>query len=175
MDTAVLLAVPEAEPLVHDWRGKGDPSAAHGVPAHVTLLHPFLPSDARSTRACSPSCAGSSRGWTRSTSPSTRSGASRTPASSTSRPPGPALTELSRALARRWPECPPYAGKIGVDDLVAHLTIVHTEDRALRQSAGDAVSPQLPLVARASTASLWVCDDAGEWSEQHAFAFGEGD
>ena len=45
MESAVLLAVPEAEPLVHEWRAVGDPSAAHGVPAHVTLLYPFLPSD----------------------------------------------------------------------------------------------------------------------------------
>lgn len=44
METAVLLRVPEAEPLVREWRAKGDPSAAHGVPAHVTLLYPFVPS-----------------------------------------------------------------------------------------------------------------------------------
>src|SRR4051812_32565116 len=46
MESAILLAVPEAEPLVHEWRAKGDPSAAHGVPAHVTLLYPFLPVEA---------------------------------------------------------------------------------------------------------------------------------
>ena len=43
MESAILLCVPEAEALVHEWRLKGDPSAAHGVPAHVTLLYPFLP------------------------------------------------------------------------------------------------------------------------------------
>jgi hypothetical protein len=43
--TAVLLCVPEAEPVVHGWRSTGDPSASRGVPAHVTLLSPFLPAD----------------------------------------------------------------------------------------------------------------------------------
>ena len=43
MESAILLCVPEAEKLVHEWRLKGDPSAARGVPAHVTLLYPFLP------------------------------------------------------------------------------------------------------------------------------------
>jgi hypothetical protein len=43
VESAILLCVPDAEPLVHGWREKGDPSAAHGVPAHVTLLYPFLP------------------------------------------------------------------------------------------------------------------------------------
>lgn len=42
METAVLLCVPEADGLVGPWRDKGDPSASAGVPAHVTLLYPFL-------------------------------------------------------------------------------------------------------------------------------------
>jgi hypothetical protein len=33
--------VPEAEPLVKPFRDRYDPSAAAGVPAHITLLYPF--------------------------------------------------------------------------------------------------------------------------------------
>jgi hypothetical protein len=32
------LVVPEAEPLVKPFRDRYDPSAAAGVPAHITLL-----------------------------------------------------------------------------------------------------------------------------------------
>ncbi len=174
MDTAVLLAVPEAEPLVHDWRGKGDPSAAHGVPAHVTLLHPFLPSSQVDDGVLA-ELGWFFRGVDAFDVVFDRVGRFEGAGVVYLAAAGPALTELSRALALRWPECPPYDGKVDVGDLVAHLTIVHTEDRALRQSAGDAVSPQLPLVARASTASLWICDDAGAWAEQQSFPFGEGD
>jgi 2'-5' RNA ligase len=39
---AVIVPVPEAERLVGAWRARYDPSAVRGVPAHVTLLYPFL-------------------------------------------------------------------------------------------------------------------------------------
>jgi len=41
--TAVIVAVPGAEPLVGDLRSELDVHAAGGVPAHVTVLFPFLP------------------------------------------------------------------------------------------------------------------------------------
>jgi 2'-5' RNA ligase len=42
-ETAFVVLVPEAEALVRDLRRRFDPSAAAGVPAHVTVLYPFLP------------------------------------------------------------------------------------------------------------------------------------
>ena len=40
--SALIVAVPEVEPLVGDWRSRYD-NATLGVPAHVTLLFPFVP------------------------------------------------------------------------------------------------------------------------------------
>jgi len=40
-ETALVVLVPEAEPLVKPFRDRYDPSAAAGVPAHITLLYPF--------------------------------------------------------------------------------------------------------------------------------------
>ncbi len=40
--SALVVRVPEAEALVGDLRARHDPSAADGVPAHVTVLVPFL-------------------------------------------------------------------------------------------------------------------------------------
>jgi hypothetical protein len=45
-ETALIFPVPEAEALVSRLREKYDPSAAVGVPAHVTILYPFLAPDA---------------------------------------------------------------------------------------------------------------------------------
>ena len=42
MPSAVVVEVPEAEPLVGAWRLRFDPVAALGMPAHVTLLYPFV-------------------------------------------------------------------------------------------------------------------------------------
>ncbi len=39
--TALIIAVPEAEPVVGEWRERYD-NARLGVPAHVTLLFPFV-------------------------------------------------------------------------------------------------------------------------------------
>ena len=40
-ESALVMLVPEAEPLVKPFRDRYDPSAAAGVPAHITLLYPF--------------------------------------------------------------------------------------------------------------------------------------
>ena len=40
LESAVVIPVPEAEPLVGELRLEHDPAAAAGVPAHVTLLSP---------------------------------------------------------------------------------------------------------------------------------------
>ena len=43
LESGLAILVPEAEPLVHSFRDKYDPSAAAGTPAHITLLYPFKP------------------------------------------------------------------------------------------------------------------------------------
>lgn len=171
MQTAILLCVPEAEPLVHEWREKGDPSAAHGVPAHVTLLYPFLPAaslDAGVTAELEWFFRGVDAFEVRFASVGRFEHAGVV----FLKPESDALVQLTRALARRWPECPPYAGEIPIDEVVPHLTIVQTEDRAMRQSAANDMSAQLPLAALARSAALWVQGDDGEWSERASFAFG---
>jgi 2'-5' RNA ligase len=42
-ESALIIAVPEAEPLVKSFREHFDPSAAVGAPAHITILCPFKP------------------------------------------------------------------------------------------------------------------------------------
>ncbi|GAA3068340.1 hypothetical protein GCM10020254_10100 [Streptomyces goshikiensis] len=40
--TGLIVTIPEAEPVVRAWRERLDPGARAGVPAHVTVLFPFL-------------------------------------------------------------------------------------------------------------------------------------
>ncbi len=42
-ESALIIPVQEAEPLVGSYRERYDPSAAAGMVAHVTLLYPFAP------------------------------------------------------------------------------------------------------------------------------------
>jgi 2'-5' RNA ligase len=41
-ESCLLIPVPEAEPVVGRLRGRLDRAAAWGVPAHVTILYPFV-------------------------------------------------------------------------------------------------------------------------------------
>lgn len=41
--SALVVLVPGAEELVGAFRAQYDPSSAAGVPAHITLLYPFMP------------------------------------------------------------------------------------------------------------------------------------
>ncbi|HEY5398126.1 MAG TPA: hypothetical protein VIL16_22320 [Trebonia sp.] len=43
MQSALLVLVPAAEPVVGPHRARLDSSARDGVPAHLTVLYPFLP------------------------------------------------------------------------------------------------------------------------------------
>ena len=46
--SALLILVPAAEPAVGEHRARLDASARDGVPAHLTVLYPFLPPAGRS-------------------------------------------------------------------------------------------------------------------------------
>jgi 2'-5' RNA ligase len=43
LESALVVVVPEAEALVGDFRALYDPAARAGVPAHITVLYPFVP------------------------------------------------------------------------------------------------------------------------------------
>ena len=42
-ESAVLVPIPAVEPVVAEHRRRLDPGSAWGVPAHVTVLYPFVP------------------------------------------------------------------------------------------------------------------------------------
>lgn len=167
--SAVLLCVPEVEPLVHAWRRTGDPSAALGVPAHVTLLAPFLAASTIDEGVLA------ELRWFFTGVDAFRLrfeelGCFEEDGVLYLEPVDTSLDELAAALARRWPETPPYEGRHREPH--AHLTVVHTDDGELRARAEVEVQRGLPFESWAEQAALWVCDDDGRWAEHTVFAFG---
>ena len=64
------------------------------------------------------------------------------------------LRELTDAVGSTWPELPPHKGNR--PDLAYHMTVVRTEDEAIRSRAADEISPQLPL--EVSGTEFWASE-----------------
>ena len=162
VQSAILVEVPEAEPLVGALRAVGDPSAAAGMPAHVTLLQPFVEDpDEGIVEELRFFFAGVDGFRLRFTSV-----AELAQAVCLVPEPGDVVRGLVEALARRWPDCPPP------DDVVPHLTVVDTPDAALRLRARAEVAGGLPVTTDVHQAALWV-RDGDRWSRRAAFPLGE--
>lgn len=166
MESAILLDVPEAEPLVGALRATGDPSARLGIPAHVTLLYPFVPDPDEGTVEELRWFFAGVDGFHL-----TFSAVGEFPEVVYLAPePETVVRGLTDALFRRWPDCPPYRGAF--DDVVPHLTVVASPDAALRRRAHDEVARGLPISSVAREASVWVGDDAG-WTCRARFPLAE--
>lgn len=155
--SAVIVPVPEAEPALEAWglprTGLGTPA---GMPPHVTLLYPFVPAarlddaDVDALRrivvsACAFSFSLGDVGRFRGVlylAPD----------------PAAPFTALTRAIAHRWPEHPPYEGAYA--EFVPHLTVIQGREPA---SLARRIRDTLPLRAYASEAWLMVQRGDDRW------------
>ena len=154
----LLLMTPDAEPLVARWRIEHDVYARHGIPAHVTVRTPFLPSEQ----------------WRdpRLTALSELIPVELTLARLENRPgalvivvePDHQLREITDAVGSAWPALPPHRGNR--PDLAYHLTVVRTEDEGIRSEAADDLAPHLPLRVRG--VDLWASEGVPGESFKHA-------
>ncbi|MFE0461820.1 2'-5' RNA ligase family protein [Kitasatospora sp. NPDC058965] len=158
--SALIVRVPEAEPLVGRWRARYDPAAAAGVPAHVTVLFPFLPAHRLDGAALDELAA------LVGTQPAFAVRFARcgrfpgilylAPDSATG------FLALTRVVAERWPECPPFGGRHA--DLVPHLTVGHRAGAEVEA----AVASGLPVTAHVAEVELLV-HDGDVWRRRAAF------
>lgn len=157
--SAVVVPVPEAEQVVGPYRRRLDRSAIAGVPAHVTVLYPFVtpgqigPDTVRRiaeavTDIPAFDCMfarvrwfGDHLVWLQ---------------------PEPELPFrlLTQAVWDRFPEQPPYGGAHG--DPAPHLTFgdARVADRASMRLAAGEVKAKLPVTARISRVLLMVGAEA---------------
>jgi hypothetical protein len=151
LQSALLVLVPAAEPAVGAHRARLDASARDGVPAHLTVLYPFLP-PALIDDAVLASLARLFAGFPAFAFTLDRVGwFSDEVVWLGPRDEGPfrALTDLAFSA---FPSCPPYGGQLA--DVIPHLTIGHVGSLAALRAAGDAVLPALPIKAAASEVTL---------------------
>ncbi|MFE7604752.1 2'-5' RNA ligase family protein [Brachybacterium paraconglomeratum] len=153
-ETALLLPVPGAERAVAEHRRRLDSAAADGIPAHLTVLHPFVPLDALRARdhdrlealfADEPpiSYAGRRTGWF--------GGQVLYIALDDASP----VRRLTEQVVAAFPDHPPYGGAIPLEDVMPHLTIGHDRPLSELLAAEHAVAAHLPVEDRLDHVELW--------------------
>jgi 2'-5' RNA ligase len=166
-ESAFIVPVPEAEMSVGPFRARFDPVAALGVPAHITVLYPFM------NRALIDGSLLSAVQALLGEIPSFAFRLDRidcfpgvlylAPA------PAAPLVSLTNALAAQFPAYPPYAGRF--ERVVPHLTVAHGTDEQLA-----AIQNELADTLRAADTIRSVChsvllieNSSGVWSPMHTF------
>jgi 2'-5' RNA ligase len=168
--TALIVEVPDAEPLVRRWRDRFDAAAAAGVPAHVTVLVPFL-----NRRLLSPGIRAELRQiFARHPAfPVQFPECRRFPDALYLAPvPDTHFRALTNAVATRWPDAPPYGGQF--EDVVPHLTVAHDQEPSLLDKIETDLSPRLPIRAHVSAVQL-LAFTGEQWIEEEAFELGRFD
>jgi hypothetical protein len=118
--TALILPVPEAEPAVGAIRLERNASAARGVPAHITILFPFVAS-AELDEGVLRDLIGRFPAFD-----FTLDRVERFDNGLVWLHPNPSwrFADLTAAVWQRWPTHPPYGG--GFDEVIPHLTVSET-------------------------------------------------
>ncbi len=165
--SALVFVVPEAEPVVAPLRRQHDRMSALGVPAHVTVLHPFrfaLSEEASATiaRVCAAAapfdaCFAETR---------------RFPGDVVWLHPEPTepFRAMMRAIAREFPDCPPYGGAFA--EPVPHLTVGQGCSLPELAEIEEALAPLLPVVARVTHLTRLIEDEDSRWSVDRAWPLG---
>ena len=175
-ESALLVLVPAAESAVGEHRDRLDASARDGVPAHLTVLYPFLPLglvDDAVLASLADLFAGVPAfrfrldrvGWFADDvvwlGPHDEA-------------PFRALTELAFAA---FPCCAPYGGQYA--DVIPHLTVGHLGGAPALRAAGEAVRHRLPVEAAATEVTLMTGPPPGnpdippgQWRIMAAFGLG---
>lgn len=150
-ESALIVPVPAVEPVVGPWRKALDPACEWGVPAHITVLYPFVPpaeidqrvlDRLRQVLEAAPAFAfrlvevewfGDEVAWVRPE-------------------PKPAFLDLTARVGQAWPEHPPYEGAHA--EVIPHLTICQGADPDDMAAAAAAVDARLPIEAEADRVLL---------------------
>lgn len=161
--SALYLEVPEAEPFVADLRRRWDP-AGLAVPAHVTILFPFLAPDAIDSSAHADlsrlfaSVAPFELAFRR---------VGRFPDVVWLAPePVERMAGLTEAVAKRWPSHPPYGGAF--ETVVHHLTVADGAPPDVLHRLERQLTAHLAIKTRVTHVTL-ACREGGRWHEADRF------
>jgi 2'-5' RNA ligase len=164
--TALYVAIPAADPVVGADRLRWDP-AGDAVPAHITILFPFLEPDRLDgtvDAALREIVAGVEPFEVR----FERIG--RFPATTWLEPePIEPFVRLTDAVAARWPDHPPYEGAFG--EVVHHLTVADSAPPEVHERLARELPPHLPIIDRVTEMTL-AARRSGRWTVERTYRLG---
>jgi len=169
-ETALICRVPEAERYIARYRERFDPPARRNVPAHVTILYPFM-SPGEVDAAVLAELAGIARAVRCFDYRLTET--RRFPVSLYLAPqPGDSFSALTAAVFRAFPDYPPFAGKFST--VVPHVTVAHADEAQLCEIEVElriALASGGQLRARCSEMVL-IENSSGRWEQVQCFPLG---
>ena len=174
-DSALLVPIPEAEPLIGDLRLKHDAVTALGIPAHVTVLFPFI-SASQIDASAHDALSGLFAGIPTFAYHFERAGRFDHTTVFLAPEPASAFSALTSAVTRRWPEYQPYGGAYG--EVIPHLTVGNglgdgvADD--LHQVVAERLSSRGPMTGTASQVWLMTEGAEGPWAVTAKYALGAG-
>jgi 2'-5' RNA ligase len=168
-ETALICRVPEAERYIARYRERYDPSARRNVPAHVTVLYPFM-----APAEIDAHVLGRLRAIARDV-PCFDYRLARTrrfPVALYLDPePGEPYAALMDGVFRAFPDYPPFEGKF--DEVVPHVTVAHGDEPLLCEIEVELriALPAAGIAARCHELVL-IENSRGHWEQMHAFPLG---
>jgi len=160
--TALLVPLPEVDALVRSWREVYDPSGRVGVPAHVTVLAPFVSPETIDERVIA-----DLREATADFAPfevAFRRAARFFNALYLAPEPEEPFRAMTRSLVARWPECPPYGG--AHPDPTPHLTLAFEQDESTFERISREAAAVLPIETRVTEIRLFIGSNDSRWEER---------
>jgi 2'-5' RNA ligase len=168
LESALLVPVPEAEPFVQRHRFRHDSVALRGVPAHITVLFPFVAPDAISAATTDTVRQAVTRF---SVFPFSLTSLERFPEGACYLAPDPAepFARLTLAIAEHFPAYPPYGG--AHLNVIPHLTVAQSPDAPADEL--EEIERHLPI--RCIARETWLMVEGGNhrWSTRSRFAFAD--
>jgi 2'-5' RNA ligase len=163
-ESAIIVPIPEVEPVVGPLRLQYDISARLGVPAHITLLYPFRSDLAavaeieRLRNVCAPIEA----------FPFSFTEVRRFPDTAYLYPDKSEMfAQITRTLTSIWPDYKPYNGAFS--DVIPHLTVADRVDVETLSAVEDSLRHLLPIRCMAREICLLTSNSEGRWSKLASF------
>ena len=165
--SAFIVEVPSVEGLIGDLRERFDSTAQLGVPAHITILYPFM-DPAQVTPAILQMAQEALNGVM--TFGFSFEGVGRFQTTAYLAPfPSAPFIGMTASLVQTFPDYPPYGGEYA--GCIPHLTVAHGD--AIRAETAAAVLEERlrlygPFEAKCSSVVL-IENSTGRWERMHVF------